>query len=80
MAQRYIFLMFLFQTPLHFAAFSGKGVVVEILVRNGANINEKNVRNTSVGVTDDFEKERERESLRDRQGAVCLFLCVREGS
>ncbi len=33
---------------------------MEILVRNGANINEKNVRNISVGETDDFERERER--------------------
>ena len=34
-----------FQTPLHFAAYNGKGDVVEILLRNGANINEKDVRN-----------------------------------
>jgi ankyrin repeat protein len=51
--------MFLFQTPLHLAAFSGKRDVVEILLRNGANINENNVRNISVGETDDFEGERE---------------------
>jgi hypothetical protein len=34
---------------------------VEILLRNGANIDEKDVKNISVGKTDDFEKERERE-------------------
>jgi hypothetical protein len=34
---------------------------VEILVRNGANINEKNVRNIFVGETEDFERERKRE-------------------
>jgi hypothetical protein len=32
---------------------------VEILLQNGANINEKNVRNNSVGETEDFERERE---------------------
>jgi hypothetical protein len=31
---------------------------VEILVRNGANINEKRVRNISVGEADDFERSR----------------------
>ncbi len=30
-----------------------------ILVRNGANINEKKVKNISVGETDDFEREKE---------------------
>ncbi len=34
---------------------------MEILLRNGANINQKDVRNTTVGETDDFEKEREGE-------------------
>ena len=55
MAERYILLIcvfliciFVFQTPLHLAAENGKGDVVEILLRNGANINEKNVRNTSL--------------------------------
>jgi ankyrin repeat protein len=43
--------MFLFQTPLHSAAQYGKGDVVEILLRNGANINEKDVKNISVGET-----------------------------
>ena len=33
---------------------------MEILVRNGANINEKDVKNISVGETED-QKERERE-------------------
>jgi hypothetical protein len=33
---------------------------VEILVRNGANINEKDVKNISVGETED-QRERERE-------------------
>ncbi len=32
---------------------------MEILVRNGANINEKTVKNISLGETDDFERERE---------------------
>ena len=40
------FLIFVFfQTPLHWAAENGKGDVVEILLRNGANVNEKEVRN-----------------------------------
>jgi hypothetical protein len=56
--RRDIFLMFCFQIPLHIAAREGKGDVVEILLRNGANINEKNVRNISVRETDDFERER----------------------
>ncbi len=35
---------------------------MEILVRNGANVNETDVRNISVGESDDFEKEsKERE-------------------
>ena len=43
---RDIFLIFVFfQTPLHLAAANGKGDVVEILLRNGANIHEKDVRN-----------------------------------
>jgi ankyrin repeat protein len=58
--------MFLFQTPLHTAARWGNGDVVEILLRNGANINEKAVKNISVGETDDFEKERERASVGER--------------
>ena len=33
---------------------------MEILLRNGANINEKRVRNICVGEGDDFEKEREK--------------------
>ncbi len=33
---------------------------MEILLRNGANINEKNVKNISVGETEDFERGRER--------------------
>ncbi len=56
--RRDIFLMFRFQTPLHLAARNGKGDVVEILLQNGANINEKDVKNISVGETDDFEIER----------------------
>ncbi len=43
---------------------------MEILLRNGANINEKNVKNISIGETDDFEKEieqrkKEREEIRE---------------
>jgi hypothetical protein len=45
----------------------GKGDVVEILLRNGANINEKNVRNILVGETDDFEKERESKEREQRE-------------
>jgi ankyrin repeat protein len=56
MAPRDIFLMFWFQTPLHYAAAAGKGDVAEILLRNGASINEKNVNHISVGETDDFER------------------------
>lgn len=37
-------LLLLFQTPLHQAVWMGKENVVEILVKNGAKINEKNVR------------------------------------
>jgi hypothetical protein len=47
--------MFIFQTSLHAAASTGKGDVIEILLRNGANVNEKDVRNTFVEETDDFE-------------------------
>ena len=43
--RRDIFLIFVFfQTPLHYAAQNGYGDVVEILLRNGANVHEKNVR------------------------------------
>ena len=34
-----------FQTPLHFAAENRKGDIVRILLRNGANSNEEDVRN-----------------------------------
>ncbi len=41
---------------------------MDILLRNGANINEKDVRNTTVGETDDFEEEREgAEGVRQRE-------------
>jgi hypothetical protein len=62
--------MIRFQTPLHDAAWEGKEDVVEILVQNGANVNEKDVKNISVGEADDFEKEREsteRERERERE-------------
>jgi hypothetical protein len=36
----------LIQTLLHHAAGTGRGDVVEILVQNGANINEENVSGT----------------------------------
>lgn len=32
------------KTPLHLAALHAKGDVLELLLRNGANINEKDVR------------------------------------
>jgi hypothetical protein len=50
---------------------------VEILLRNGANINEKDVIYISVGETDDFEKEREKKESRDRgkESAVCVLVC-----
>jgi ankyrin repeat protein len=38
------FICIVFQTPLHNAAGNGEGDVVEILLQNGANINEKFVR------------------------------------
>ncbi len=38
------FWCFWFQTPLHLAARYGKGDVMEILLRNGANVNEKRVK------------------------------------
>jgi ankyrin repeat protein len=60
MVQSYIFDV-LIQTPLHWAAVNGKGDAVKILLRNGANINEKNVKNIFVGETDDFERKRKRE-------------------
>ncbi len=56
----YVFLMFWFQTPLHYAAANGKGDIVEILVRNGANINEKDVKIIFVGESDELEKAWER--------------------
>ncbi len=40
-----------FQTPLHRASYSGSGDIVVILLRNGANVNEKDVREVS-----DFER------------------------
>jgi hypothetical protein len=48
---------------------------VEILLRSGANINEKNVRNISVGETDGFERKRERakkerEERRDKRNIL----------
>jgi ankyrin repeat protein len=52
MALRYI-LMLLFQTPLIYAAFNGRGDAVEILLQNGANINDKDVSIHSFGETDD---------------------------
>ena len=42
---RNILIFVFFQTPLHLAAGNGYGDVVEILLRNGANIHEKDVRN-----------------------------------
>jgi ankyrin repeat protein len=39
----------LFQTPLHDVVREGKGDVVEILLQNGANVNEKNVKIISLG-------------------------------
>ena len=33
-----------FQTPLHRVAWTGKGDIVEILLRNGANVHEKHVK------------------------------------
>ncbi len=53
---------------MHIAARKGKGDVVGILLRNGANINEKTVKNTSVGETADFEREREIEGAEREQG------------
>ncbi len=41
---------------------------MEILLRNGANINEKNV-NISAGETDDFERERGSREREQREGA-----------
>ncbi len=67
--RRYI-LTFWYQTPFHYAAGNGKGDVVEILVRNGASINEKNVKNISVGETDDFQREQEQ---RKRDGRRAEF-------
>jgi ankyrin repeat protein len=63
--RRDVFLMIRFQTPLHDAARNRKGDIVEILLRNGANINEKAVKNISVEETDDFEKE---QGEREREG------------
>jgi hypothetical protein len=67
--------MFRFQTPLHQAAGNGKGDVLEILLRNGANINEKDVRISS------FEKQiaekgesEERETGKESVGII-PFLC-----
>ncbi len=51
----------LFQTPFHWVALNGKGDVVEILLRNGANINEKDVRNIFVGEADEGERGRKLE-------------------
>ena len=48
MAQRSLLNFVFFQTPLHLAAANGKRDVVEILLRNGANIHEKDVRNEMI--------------------------------
>ncbi len=45
----------------------GKGDVAEILLQNGANINEKNVTNISVGETEDFERERAKKKREERR-------------
>ncbi len=60
---------------------------MEILVQNGANINEKDVKNISIRETDDFERKREsaeieREEMRvvtekdQREEALSLALSL----
>ena len=49
-----------FQTPFHLAAWNGKGDVVEILLRNGANIHEKDVRYHT-------QRRKERETEREKR-------------
>ncbi len=60
---------------------------MEILLQNGANINEKDVKNISVGETEDFEKERERakkcnkemrESREDKNSCISPFSSICE--
>ncbi len=65
------FLCFRFQTPLHDAAGQGKGDIAEILLRSGANINEKNVRNTSVG---ERGRGREKEQRQRGEGRISPSL------
>jgi hypothetical protein len=57
--------MILFQTPLHNAAGNGYEDIVEILLRNGANINEKTVR--MISFWRNREERMERESGRERE-------------
>jgi hypothetical protein len=71
-------MIFFFQTLLQFAILKGAGDIVEILLRNGADINQKDVRFTSVGEADVLEtlnsksdrkraRELERERKRERE-------------
>ena len=78
MAQRYILIFVFFQTPLHSAAWNGKGDVVEILLRNGANIHETNVRNLR---NEKWWMERLRDRVNNYENGDLRgrwFLCVRE--
>ncbi len=57
-------LMFWFQTPLHHAAYKKSEDVVEILLRNGATVNNRNVRDSSFWEKQMIEK---RESIKNSQ-------------
>jgi ankyrin repeat protein len=67
-------MMILFQTPLHNAAGNGYEDIVEILLRNGANINEKTVRMTSFWRNREERRERERAGERERENGT-LLVC-----
>jgi hypothetical protein len=53
--------MIWFQTPLHAAAANGEVDVVEILLRNGANINQNDVKIFSFEIMREYEGEQEQE-------------------
>ncbi len=74
--RRDLFLMFCFQTPLHHAACHG-GDVVEILLRNGANVNDQNVANTFLKkLMIERKKVKEKEKERGERGLTFLYCNV----
>jgi ankyrin repeat protein len=59
--------MFRYQTPLHSAAYHGNIDSMKILLQNGANINEKDVRIISLGKSVGLEEKEELEREKERE-------------